>query len=220
MQQLDPQSFYLSLESVKAFGQTFENKGEEETGCFFPTARKISVGQPALVCVTIKTVRSPVYLEGIVAWRRVRSGGPKMPQGVFVKLLDRDRARLDGIVRFLQSSTKGKDRRRHQRYPVFARAVYLTAQGEFSSETRNLCEGGAFLRCMGPLLSIGARFPITLFIKGDQTRGVELQAQVAWIDLFSDSKGMGVVFERDQPELKQVLKAVKRIRSDLDRLAR
>jgi Tfp pilus assembly protein PilZ len=218
MSEQDVQQFALSLDSVQAFDQTFARQGED-TGCFFPTARKISVGQKACIRVTIQKVSAPVYLHGFVAWRRVRSGGPAMPQGVYVRLGDRDRARLDGIVRFLQSGAKGKDRRRSQRFPVFAKATYQTAQGQFQSETRNLSEGGVFLRCMGPLLTIGARFPITLYLKGDDAKGFALHARVAWIDLFTDSKGMGVVFDQDQPELKQIGKAIKRIQNQLKHLA-
>ena len=115
-------------------------------------------------------------------------------------------------------AAKGKDRRSEQRYPLFASATYATSTGEFSSETRNISSGGVYLRCQGPLLSVGARFPVTLHLEGEHSRGVKLNGRVAWLDLFEESKGMGVIFDQGQSGIKQVQRAIKRISRDLKRL--
>ena len=97
--------------------------------------------------------------------------------------------------------------------------MYRTAKGKFRSEIRDISKGGAFLRCTGPLLSVGATFPVTLYLEGDSDRGVEVDAQVAWLDMFDDPKGMGVVFKRGRSALKNVARTIKRIEQDLKRLA-
>lgn len=209
--------FQLSFDSAKEFDAAFERKGEA-TGVFFGSAREHEVGSRVIIRVEVKGAPSPIYLEGMVAWRRARSGGPRLPKGVFVALTDRERARLDGVVKFLRSAARGKDRRTDQRYPLFADATYATATGEFPSETRNISAGGVYLRCQGPLLSVGARFPVTLHLEGGLSRGVTLNGRVAWLDLFEDSKGMGVVFDEGQASIKHVHRAIKRIKRDLKRL--
>lgn len=209
--------FTLSFDSAREFDAAFERKGED-TGMFFASGREHEVGSRVIIRVTVKAAPAPIYLEGMVAWRRARSGGAGLRKGVYVALADRERARLDGIVKFLHSAAKGKDRRCDQRYPLFASASYTTASGEFSSETRNICTGGVYLRCQGPLLSVGARFPVTLHLEGDHSRGTTLSGRVAWLDLFDDSKGMGVIFDSDQSGIKQVQRAIKRIERDLKRL--
>lgn len=209
--------FALSFNSAKEFDTAFERKGED-TGMFFASGREHGVGSRVIIRVTVKAAPAPIYLEGMVAWRRARSGGAGLRKGVFVALVDRERARLDGIVKFLRSAAKGKDRRSEQRYPLFAKATYATATGDFSSETRNISSGGVYLRCQGPLLSVGARFPVTLHLEGDHGRGTTISGRVAWLDLFDESKGMGVIFDPGESGIKHVQRAIKRIARDLKRL--
>ena len=210
-------SFVLSFDSIREFDKAFERE-DGQTGVFFPSVQA-SVGQQASIRADVKGLPSPIYLEGVVAWRRLRPGGRSLPPGVFVNLTDRDRSRLNGIIDYFASHTKGKERRRANRFPLFAAASYSTAQGEFPSEVRNISEGGVFLRCMGPLLAIGTAFPVTIFLEGDNARGVSLTGRVAWLDMFENSKGMGVVFDQGQSGHRQVSKAIKRIKKDLKRLS-
>jgi len=152
----------LNLNSVRELDGAFERKGEN-TGHFFSVTSGVRVGSKVFIRVHIQGLDFPVFLEGVVAWRRVQNAGPSMRRGIFVQLRDRERARLDGIVKFFQKKTRGpRERRRFQRFPLFADAEYSTAQGVFGSEIRNISEGGVYLRCLGPLLSIGARFPVHL----------------------------------------------------------
>jgi hypothetical protein len=64
-------------------------------------------------------------------------------------------------------------------------------------------------------LSVGARFPVVLYTEGIDGKGTPLSVQVAWIDLFEDTKGMGVGFIRSQAGLKQVGQVVKRLEKEL-----
>ena len=66
-----------------------------------------------------------------------------------------------------------------------------------------------------PLMSVGARFPLVLFPNGKRARGLALDAQVAWIDLFEETKGMGVVFIRGQSMLKKVAQLVDAFEADI-----
>lgn len=206
--------FLLTFDSVEEFDRAFERKGPD-TGLFHRTLRAFSVGDRVSILVTIKGAQGMVSLEGRVLWRRIRSGGPKMPAGIFIALVDRDRARMDSIVRYLRASKHQKDKRGDPRYPVLLPAKYQTSKGEFQSETRNLSRGGAFLRCSGPLLTVGAKFPIVLFLDGEAGKGTSLSAKVAWIDYFEDTQGMGVVFVPGQSQLKKIYRLLDRFEKNL-----
>jgi Tfp pilus assembly protein PilZ len=195
--------FWLTFDTVDGFEQALTHDGPD-TGIFHKTLRAFAVGDRLSILVTIKGAEGIVSLEGRVLWRRIRSGGPQMPAGVFIALVDRDRARLDSIVRYLKSNKPNKQTRAHPRYPVLLPAKYQTSKGEFPSETRNLSRGGAFLRCKGPLLTVGAKFPVILFLDGEAGKGTSLNAKVAWIDYFEDTQGMGVMFDPGQSQLKKV----------------
>ena len=143
-------------------------------------------------------------LEGRVVWRRAKAGGPSLPAGIFVGLVARDRARLDALVRCMSASQSHRDRRKHFRYPVFLPATYRTNKGEFSSETRNISRGGAFLRCMGPLLTVGARFSLALYLEGEKGKATTMDVQVAWIDYFEETQGMGVEFAGRRGQRKKI----------------
>jgi Tfp pilus assembly protein PilZ len=205
--------FFLSFESPQAFDAAFERKGSE-TGFFFHSAGSLSVGDRVILMVHVKSVNNPVFLEGKVIWRRLRPGGPNLPAGVFVGLVDRDRARLDGIVKYLESPGKA-ERRKYTRFPVNFEAIYSTSKGEFSSRIRNLSVSGAFLRCAGPLLTVGARFPIVLRTDEEKHKEIALNVRVAWLDFFEDTQGMGVVFIRGQSHLKKVRRLIETFEKNL-----
>jgi len=206
--------FWLTFDTVDDFERTMEHKGSD-VGIFHKTLRAFSVGDRLSILVTIKGAEGMVSLEGRVLWRRIRSGGPKMPAGVFIALVDRDRARLDSVLRYLRSNKPNKQLRAHPRYPVLLPAKYQTSKGEFSSETRNLSRGGAFLRCKGPLLTVGAKFPVILFLDGEAGKGTSLNAKVAWIDYFEDTQGMGVMFDPGQSQLKKVYRLLDKFEKSL-----
>lgn len=195
--------FWLTFDTVDDFERAMEHKGSD-VGIFHRTLRAFAVGDRLSILVSIRGSEGMISLEGRVLWRRIRSGGPQMPAGVFIALVDRDRARLDSILRYLRSNKPNKQTRAHPRYPVLLPAKYQTSKGEFPSETRNLSRGGAFLRCKGPLLTVGARFPVILFLEGEDGKGTSLNAKVAWIDYFEDTQGMGVMFDPGQSQLKKV----------------
>ena len=206
--------FFLTFDSVEDFDRAFERKGPD-TGLFHRTVRAFAVGDRLSIIVTIKGAQGMVSLEGRVLWRRIRSGVPKMPAGVFIALVDRDRARLDSIFRYLRSSTHLKEKRTDPRYPVLLPAKYQTSKGEFQSETRNLSRGGAFLHCKGLLLTVGAKFPVILFLDGEGGKGISLNAKVAWIDYFEDTQGMGVVFDPGQSRLKKIHRLLDKLEKNL-----
>ena len=143
--------FLATFNSIQEFDKAFERKGAE-TGLFFQSVRQTKVGEIVWIRVSIKGTSEPLYLEGKVVWRRVRAGGKDYPAGTFVGLVERERAHLDAIVRYLKAGEQRKERRHSQRFPVFMPASYATSKGEFRCETRNLSSDGAFLRCGGPLL--------------------------------------------------------------------
>ncbi len=197
---------FLPFESVAELDKALERSGAE-TGFFLEGIKSISIGELLTIVVSVKGAPAQVFLEGRVTWRRARSGGPNLPSGVFIGLLERDRARLGGIFKFLKSPGT-RERRTYQRYPVNFDASYKTSKGAFPSSVRNLSRGGAFMHCMGPLLTVGASFPLELRPRREKTEKIPLNVRVAWIDYFEDTQGMGVVFIKGQPQLKKVQRLV------------
>lgn len=200
--------FTVVLSSVDEFEKTFTNKGAD-TGVFFSVSRAVKVGDRAMLRVSINGHSEPLFLEGRIRWRRVKAGGPKLPAGIFVGLVERERSHLEGLARFLASGRSRAERRRNPRYPVEIPASYGTSKGFFPAEVMNVSRAGAFLRCLGPLLSVGVRFPVKLGVGEKKDPFIQLNAQVAWIDLFEDTKGMGIGFIRGQAGIKEIERVVK-----------
>ncbi|HUU02606.1 MAG TPA: PilZ domain-containing protein [Myxococcota bacterium] len=197
---------FLPFATVAEFDKALDRSGAD-TGFFLEGFRSLSIGEQVTIVISVKGSPGQVFLEGRVIWRRARSGGRKMPSGVFIGLIERDRARIDGIFKFLKSPGT-RERRMHQRFHVDLDASYRTSKGAFPSSVSNLSRGGAFLRCMGPLLTVGARFPLELRPRREKTDKIPLNVRVAWIDYFEDTQGMGVVFVKGQPQLKKVQRLV------------
>jgi len=196
----------LSFDSVDEFQEALHRQ-PNQVGFFVPSTRRFQVGERVGMNVAISGISSPVFLEGRVVWRRTQAGGSDMPAGCFIELVQRDRARLDGIISFLRNGGTG-ERRRQRRFPASFRAIYRTAKGDYVSEVRNISVGGAFLRCSGPLLTVGAKFPVVLYPSDGDTKGLEIKARVAWIDYFEDTQGMGISFLDGQSELRKVKRFV------------
>jgi Tfp pilus assembly protein PilZ len=200
--------FTLVCAAVEDFEKALPNKGPE-TGLFFPLSRQVKVGDRAMIRVSIRGFADPLFLEGRIRWRRVKPGGPRLPAGIFVGLVERERSHLDAMVKFLKEGRSRAERRKHPRFPVDIRASYGTSKGFFDAEMMNVSKAGAFLRCLGPLLSVGVRFPVKVNLGDKNDPLVQLNAQVAWIDLFEDTKGMGIGFIRGQSELREIERIVK-----------
>jgi Tfp pilus assembly protein PilZ len=208
--------FFLYFDSAEAFDIDFE-RNRQDTGYFFKTTRSISVGEMVSIIVSVKDSKNQIFLEGQITHRRVRSGGPKLPSGVFVVLTTRARANLDGIVKYLKSGN-AKEARAHTRFPIALRATYGTSEGSFTSETSNISREGAFLRCKGPLFTIGTKFPLVIYEQGENVKGLALDAQVAWIDYFKDTKGMGVTFIKGQAQLKTIRRILGKYEKEMKKI--
>jgi Tfp pilus assembly protein PilZ len=178
---------------------------EKQIGFFLDPSWDFQVGERVTICATVSGAATPVFFEGTVVWRRSK-GTEKMKPGIFIELLPRDQARLDGVFAFLREA-RNREKRRWRRIPVRFSAVYKTSKGDFNSEVTNISEGGVFLRCQGPLLTVGAQFPLVLYPPSEK-EGVPLKGRVAWIDFFEETQGMGVAFLDGQAQLRRVKKIV------------
>jgi hypothetical protein len=186
--------FLLVFESVEEFENAVLRTGGE-TGFFIRTGHPLAAGSHALLQVVLRGFKAPVYFEGRVVWRRVRSGGPKLPTGSFVGLSDHDRERLLSVSRHLRSEGKNQDLREYPRYPVFVSASCFTSHGKLVAKTRNLSRNGAYLVCAGLLPDRGAHFPVDFFFEGREGRETRLMVRAAWIKSGESSGLMGIQFK-------------------------
>lgn len=205
--------FVRSFDSIELFAAGFE-RDEGGIGCFFPTDLNSQVGIGAEIQVEVHGIKKPFVLRGQVVWKRCRSANTDLPQGVYVRLTESESARFEGLIQYFRPNTVNEERRRFPRLPTALTAMYETSRGKHEAEVHNLSSQGAFLRCRGPLLPVGAPLPITLFIDGRE-KGLTLNAQVAWVELEA-GKGMGIAFDEGQSGLRQVARAVKRLTNDLE----
>jgi Tfp pilus assembly protein PilZ len=196
--------FNLVFNNSEELDQSLTMNGTE-AGFFCETTKTLSPGERVSLEMRIRGKGNTASLEGRVQWRRVRPGGPDLPAGVFVGLIERDRIRIKSIIRYLQSD-KRLERRKSVRYQIPLRASYKTSKGEFQSEVRDISKTGAFIRCHGPLLPLGAQFPLVLLAEHGEDKGVSVTAQVAWIDYLEQNLGMGVVFVGSKFQVKKIEK--------------
>ncbi|MBW2701354.1 MAG: PilZ domain-containing protein [Deltaproteobacteria bacterium] len=202
--------FSVIFPSVEAFRNAFLGKGEDR-GVFIRTQRAVTVGHKVQLRLGIEGRPQRIPFLGTVTRRRAKSGGVNLPAGLFVTLSEMDADRLDGIARFFDLSEQIRERREHERLPLLVSARYSTAKGEFDSFTRDLSRGGAFLRCKGPLMEVGARFPLRLYLLGAEGPELKLEAEVAWVDVLQAGKGMGVAFVSRSTALRKLSRTLKRL---------
>ena len=204
---------FLPFDSVDDFVKELGDN-QDELGFFVKSKSSLGVGKRVSIVASVMGTKSLVFLEGTVLWQRHRSGGPKLPSGIFVGLVDRDKARLDSILKYLK--TEGKiEQRTSPRYPISLPSAYYTSQGAFSSHVKNLSVGGAFIKCDGPLFTVGTRSPLQIYLKGERVKGLTVETQVAWLDYFDETKGMGLAFIAKQPQLETIKFLVEKYEREL-----
>lgn len=207
--------FRLQFDSAEALHQAFTST-ENEVGIFFHTGRDLPLGERVVIKALVDSLPAPVYLEGMVAWRRLRPRGTTLPRGLFVALDEQDRRRLNETVSFLSQSAKHKGVREHPRYPVFTQAHYRTERGVHPAQTRDISKGGAFLQVRGPLLPVGSKTEITLNLRGHKHENIELLAEVVRFEPFAGNPGLAVRFKPGQHALKRLAGFLDEIQRDLN----
>jgi len=200
------EDFFLKFATMAEFRQAIEHK-EQTPGVFLRYTRPISVGTRVSIMVEVKERNRSFFFDGEVLWRRLRSGGPRLPPGVFVRMTKQDMTRLDASIRYLTDSG-AEERRRQPRYPIKLSGLYATSKGEFQCQTLDLSRGGAFVRCMGPLLIIGDVFPLVLYPEEEGGKGVVISVRVAWIEFVEERRGMGVAFVDSKSHLKKIFRVL------------
>ncbi|MBW1810581.1 MAG: PilZ domain-containing protein [Deltaproteobacteria bacterium] len=204
---------HLPFNSVDDFVKELE-ENEAEKGFFVKSISTLVVGQQVSIVASIKGTKNPVFLEGMVLEQPLRLAGQMSPSDVFIGLVEHDRTRLDSIFKYLKTESK-IEHRAHPRYPISMPSAYYASMGAFSSQVKNLSVGGAFIKCDGPLFSIGTHSSLQIFVEGDRVKGLTLKTKVAWIDNSEDAKGMGLAFIAKQPQLETIKFLVEKYEREL-----
>jgi hypothetical protein len=143
----------------------------------------------------VSALRTGVWLEGRVAWRRVTSGAPLVPAGIFVGLTPQALGLVDDVVTYLATMDRASDRRREKRLFLTLEASYRTEDGPFPAELRNLSGRGACLRCSDLPPDAGSDLLVTLHADARRRRGTRLPALVAWNEATRGFCSMGIRFK-------------------------
>ena len=208
--------FSVRLKSLADFERVLQSNGNG-FGLFFHTGHELTVGEPVIIKASIINHPTPIFLDGWVAWRRLRPRGSSLPRGLFVALADGEQARLEGFINFMKLNPQISIVRAYPRLPVFLPAHYLTNQGPYPATTRNLSMGGAFLKCSGPLLSKGARTDIMLNLQGHKPGNINLKSEVVRFIPLPGNQAIAVRFTPGQSSLSKLERAIKMIQIDLSR---
>lgn len=204
---ISEKGFSLRFTSVEGFRSAMTEHGV--LGYFFRTDQEVALGQSVRIRIELKEAPKPFHLEGMVAWRRVKTS-KDLQAGLFVQLSDHERERFFRIVDYYRRDIRGHKQRKHERFQVRWPVTYQTADGQYKAQTDNISQKGAFLRCKGPVLPEGSEFPIILSLD-DANDQIKLMVQVAWINGFDTIRGMGVRFKNRQAGLRKVRKTLARI---------
>ncbi len=208
--------FSVQLKSVTDIERVLGSNGNG-SGLFFQTDHDLKAGELVTIKASIKNLPNPVFLDGWVAWRRLRARGNQLPRGLFVSLAEGEQSRLEGFLNYMNRSPDISKVRAYPRFPVFIPARYQTADGAHPAITRNISMGGALLKCSGPLLSKGARTNITLDLPDRKDKGLELRSEIVRFEPQIENQAIAVRFEPGQPNLSRLALAVKTIQKDLIR---
>lgn len=208
--------FSVQLKSVADLERLLKPNGNG-SGLFFHTGHELKVGELVTIKASINNLPNPIFLEGWVAWRRLRPRGSRLPRGVFVTLAEEEKSRLEGFVKYMDRSPEISIVRAYPRFPVFLEAHYLTDKGPYPATTRNLSMGGAFLNCEGPLLPVGARTSIMLNLEEQINRSLELKSEIVRFEPLIESPSIAVRFEPGQANLSRLAQAIRQIQTDLTR---
>ena len=214
MSEMIRNTFRMQFESADALQKAFTSSGED-VGMFFDTGRDLPLGERVVIRASVRNLPAPVYLEGLVAWRRLRPRGTSLPRGLFVALTGKERLRLADAVTYLNKNAPSSEVRAHPRFPIFTQAHYRTDRGVHPAVTRDLSKAGAFLRCKGPLLPVGAITEVTLNLDWHQRENIELLAEVVRFEPVPESLGLAVRFKPGQPGLKKLARFLDGIQGDL-----
>ena len=203
--------FKAQFDSANAFQQAFAARGDD-VGLFLSTGLDLPLGERVVIKALVAKQPEPVYLDGLVAWRRMRSRGRSLPRGLFVTLSGTARRRFDATVYYLSRNDRSSEGRAHARFPVFSQAEYRTNRGDHPAEIRDISMGGAFLQLQGPLLKVGAHTVVTVNF---QNESIQLQAKVVRFDPTPGSPGLAVSFNPGQSALKRLSRTMKTAQQEM-----
>jgi hypothetical protein len=206
--------FRTQFQSATSFFDAFAAKGDD-IGLFLSTGIDLPLGERVVIKALVAGQSEPVYLDGLVSWRRLRPRGRELPRGIYVALSGTARRRFNAAVDFLSKENRSTPGRAHPRFPVFSQAEYRTDRGEHPAEIRDISMGGAFLQVQGPLLKVGAHTHITLDLLPRKSDAIGLQAEVVRFDPTPGSPGLAVRFLPGQSALKRLARVMNSIQQEM-----
>lgn len=206
--------FKTQFQSAASFFDAFAAKGDD-IGLFLSTGIDLPLGERVVIKALVVGRPEPVYLDGLVSWRRLRPRGTELPRGLYVALSGTARRRFNAAVDFLSKENRSTPVRAHPRFPVFSQAGYRTDRGEHPAEIRDISMGGAFLQVQGPLLKVGSQTHISLNLLPHKSETIALKAEVVRFDPTPGSPGLAVRFLPGQSGLKRLARALKEVQEEM-----
>lgn len=180
-------------------------------GVFVSVADPPAVGEDVRIDLTIEDGGPRVILGGTVLWRR-EEATPRDPAGCSVGLAPAEREK----VNFLNGYVRGGllNRRERRRLPLRLALTFGGLSGPVDTYTRDLNEEGIFILSDAPLPE-GTLVHFVLAIPG-RVEPLELKGKVTHTVVVDDDDipGMGVRFELNDGQARELTAIVDRLESD------
>jgi uncharacterized protein (TIGR02266 family) len=179
-------------------------------GLFVPGSATPGVGEPVTVEVIFQG-GPRVLLQGQVCWRRAL-GDARTRAGVGVAVDPGEAAKMSYLLGYVRGGLL--DVRLKRRLPVRLRVAYSSPRGRRVNFTRDLNEGGVFVRA-SELLDLGAPTRLLISPPGRDYRPIELRGTVARQQLEGSDRGMGLRFDFASDEERELVRGfVQKLESD------
>ncbi|MBW2735250.1 MAG: PilZ domain-containing protein, partial [Deltaproteobacteria bacterium] len=157
-------------------------------GIFCPTNEPPQVGAPVRLEITF--VGGPrFFVRGAVTWRRPQLNDPRARAGVGVQVHPSERNKLTYVNNWVHGSAD--DQRSLRRLPIKLRVTYSARTGRRINFTRDLNEGGIFIRSR-ELLEPETPIKLTLMPPNAQHRPCQLEGHVSRLVEDREDRGMGI----------------------------
>lgn len=157
-------------------------------GLFVATSDPPGVG--ASVFLEVVFVTGPrIFLRGVVTWRRLQSGDPRVKRGVGIQAHPNERNKLAYINDWVKGGVG--EQRGLRRLPVKLRVTYKARSGHRVNFTRDLSEKGLFIYSQ-ELILLGTSVELFLATLDGDESPLALSGRVSRLVEDREQRGMGI----------------------------
>lgn len=202
----------LNYESPEKLDACLENR--DRLILFYPACGKMHAGQIVDIEVFVENCNVLIPMKAMVVARRTKSRGATSLKGVYLEIIKQDAERYQRLCQLATGEWRPSKRRSYPRLRIEIPAYYLHSEHRYRGKTFDICAHGIFIRTNQPLPPVGQRFQLWLH-DNRFWLPISLDAEVRWLDLVEDRRGMGIKCIAPKRALKRLSSLEGRLRRRL-----